>query len=170
LHVYIRTWRWPRACKLAAVAEFRVQTVIAAALEDCFNLSISVDAHTSSMAKSGERIVAGVTSGQMKLGDRVTWRARHFGVPFRMTSAITLYEFPSRFVDEQQQGPFASWWHEHAFSLADDGRTQMTDTIRFASPLGPVGSIADRLVLGSYMPKLIRHRNAWLKHTLEANR
>jgi ligand-binding SRPBCC domain-containing protein len=49
----------------------------------------------------------------MKLGDAVTWRARHFGIAFRMTSAITELQYPSRFADEQQRGPFRRWRHEH---------------------------------------------------------
>lgn len=84
----------------------RLETVISAPPAACFDLSLSVDAHTGSMAASGERAVAGVTSGVMKLGDTVTWRARHFGIAFRMTSAITEYQRPARFVDEQQRGPF----------------------------------------------------------------
>jgi hypothetical protein len=48
------------------------------------------------MRGSGERAVGGVTSGIMKLGDTVTWRARHFGIVFRMTSAITEYQYPRR--------------------------------------------------------------------------
>lgn len=41
--------------------------------------------------------IGGVTTGVMRLGDSVTWR-----VVFRMTSAITEYQPPSRFVDEQR--------------------------------------------------------------------
>jgi ligand-binding SRPBCC domain-containing protein len=100
-------------------------------------------------------------------GDTVTWRARHFGVVFRMTSAITEYEYPARFVDEQQQGPFRRWWHAHEFA-ATDGGTRMLDVVEFRSPLGLAGATADRLVLGHYMPRLLRQRNAWLKAVLEA--
>jgi ligand-binding SRPBCC domain-containing protein len=146
----------------------RLETVIVASIGDCFDLSLSVDAHTASMRGSGEHAIGGATSGAMKLGDTVTWRARHFGIAFRMTSAITEYQYPSRFVDEQLHGPFRRWWHEHTFKTAAHGETVMTDVVLFQSPLGPLGSLADRLVLDRYMPHLLRQRDAWLKATLEA--
>jgi ligand-binding SRPBCC domain-containing protein len=148
----------------------RLQTVIAAPAGDCFDLSLSVDAHTASMSTSGERAISGLTRGAMKLGDTVTWRARHFGIVFRMTCAITEYDHPRRFVDEQQRGPFRRWRHEHTFTATADGRTQMTDIVQFQSPLGAAGSLADRLVLDHYMSRLLRQRNAWLKATLEGHR
>ncbi len=77
-----------------------------------------------------------------------------------MTSAITDVARPDRFVDEQRRGPFKSWWHEHSFSTLPDGGTLMTDEVRYATPLG---TTADLIVLGRYMPHLIRRRNAWLR-------
>lgn len=147
---------------------FRLQTVIAAPVGECFALSLSVDAHAASMSGAGERAVGGVTRGVMGPGDTVTWRARHFGIVFRMTSAITEYDYPDRFVDEQQRGPFRRWRHEHTFTALPGGAVQMTGTVEFRSPLGPLGGMADRLVLGHYMPHLLRRRNTWLKNTLEA--
>jgi len=150
------------------MARFRVQTEILAPAEACFELSLSVDAHTASMNASGERAVAGVTSGTMTLGDTVTWQARHFGIPFRMTSAIIAYEHPTRFVDEQLRGPFRRWWHEHTFVPQEHDRTLMIDLVDYAPPLGPVGAVVDRALLGRYMRRLIGSRNSWLKHALEA--
>jgi ligand-binding SRPBCC domain-containing protein len=141
--------------------------MIAAPAGDCFRLSLSVDAHAASMRASGERAVRGVTSGVLELGDTVTWRARHFGIVFRMTSAITEYEYPVRFVDEQQRGPFRRWRHEHTFAAADGG-TRMIDVAEFQSPLGPAGTLADYLVLDRYLRHLLIQRNAWLRATLEA--
>src|SRR5690606_33956247 len=123
-----------RARYSRAVPRLILTTHIDAPADECFTLSLSVDAHTASMAGSGERVVAGVTSGVMGPGDSVTWRARHFGIPFTMTSQITDYEAPHRFVDVQTSGPFGRWWHEHTF-VETDGRTTMTDVVDFASPL-----------------------------------
>lgn len=140
-------------------------TSLPATAQQCFDLSLSVDAHTASMSRSGERIVGGVSTGRMRLGDVVTWRARHFGIPFTMTSRITELSAPSRFVDEQVSGPFASWWHEHVFEERA-GSTLMTDTVRFESPAGPLGRLVDRLVLTDYLTRLLTQRNEWLSDAL----
>lgn len=143
-----------------------IETRIAASPERCFELSLSIDAHTASMRHSRERAVAGVTRGQIGMGESVTWEARHFGVRFRMTSQITALEFPTRFVDEQIQGPFAYWWHEHCFAPEGSG-TLMVDRVSFRAPFGLLGSIAEAAVLSRYVERLIRSRNRWLQDELE---
>jgi ligand-binding SRPBCC domain-containing protein len=147
---------------------FECRTQIAAAVETVFDLSLSIDAHVASMRGSGERAVDGVTSGAIGLGEQVTWRAKHFGLPFTMTSKIVELDRPVRFVDEQVRGPFRQFRHEHCFEGADD-TCVMIDRIRFAAPLGPLGWLAERLVLGAYLPKLIAQRNDFLKAAAESS-
>ncbi len=147
---------------------FSISTAIAAPPDDCFLLSLSVDAHTRSMEGSREKIIRGVTSGSMILGDVVTWRAVHFSLPFRMTSSVTAYERPRCFVDEQVKGPFAHWWHEHVFTPTLSG-TLMIDN-EYAAPLGPLGRAVDSIGLERYMRRLLHQRNAWLKKELESAR
>jgi ligand-binding SRPBCC domain-containing protein len=144
----------------------RLETLVRAPVADCFDLSLSVDAHTASMGPSGERVVGGVASGRMGPGDSVTWRARHFGLPFRMTSRITAWDRPARFVDEQVAGPFRSWWHEHTFRAVAEG-TLMVDVARFEAPYGLLGRVVEALVLTGYMRRLLAQRNDWLRQELE---
>ena len=140
---------------------FELVTLIDAVPESCFDLSLDVDMHTQSTG-AREEIVAGVRSGLMVLGDDVTWKAWHFGIPFRMTSAITEYERPTRFVDEQTRGPFARWRHEHRFE-PNNGGTRMVDVVDYRSPLGPLGSLVDRIRLEQYLVELLRRRNEFLR-------
>ena len=140
-------------------------TSVTASASECFDLSLSVDAHTASMSGSGERVVGGVGSGVMGPGDSVTWRARHFGWWFTMTSRITAYDAPRCFVDEQVAGPFGHWRHEHRFDEVD-GTTTITDVVDFASPFGLLGAVVDRVVLARYMTRLLTERNAWIAATL----
>lgn len=141
-------------------------TWLPAAPAACLELSLSVDAHTGSMGRHQERAVAGVTSGVLGLGDTVTWRARHFGLPFTMTARVTELAAPVRFVDEQVSGPFRHWWHEHTFT-EDGGGTLMIDTVDFGAPLGPLGRATEVLFLTRYMTRLLEQRNAWLRESLE---
>jgi ligand-binding SRPBCC domain-containing protein len=146
---------------------FELETRIAAPPETCFDLSLDVDLHMASTSPSQERAVAGVTHGVMGLADEVTWEARHFGIPWHMTSRIIEHERPNRFVDEMQRGPFGRWRHVHVFEAVDGG-TRMQDQVYFASPFGPLGRLVDAAVLHSYMTRLIERRNAHLKGVAEA--
>lgn len=118
------------------------------------------------MSRSKERAVAGTTTGEIGLGESVTWSARHFGIRFRMTSQITALERPTRFVDEQISGPFKRWWHEHEF-IVHDGTTLMVDRIEFNAPFGLLGRLVEKLTLERYMQRLVQQRNEWLKRALE---
>jgi ligand-binding SRPBCC domain-containing protein len=144
-----------------------LSTRVAAPPSRCFDLARDVDLHQRSTAASRERAVDGVTSGLLGPGDEVTWEATHFGVRQRLTSRITEFDPPSRFVDEMVRGAFRRFRHEHQF-LAAEGGTEMVDIFDYMSPLGPLGSVADHLFLRRYMTRLLRERNAYLKHVAEA--
>ncbi|OIH94512.1 SRPBCC family protein [Curtobacterium sp. MCBA15_001] len=146
---------------------FRVVTELDVPPERACAISLDIGAHETSMADSGERAVAGTTSGTIGLGESVTWRARHLGIVWQMTSRITALEAPNRFVDEQVRGPFARFRHEHRFEPSARG-TRMVDEITFRAPLGPLGRVAEVLVLARYVPHLIRVRNASLAEQLRA--
>lgn len=130
--------------------------------------------HQASLPGSHERAVAGVTSGLMGLGESVTLRARHFGVPFTLTSRVTACDRPRRFVDRQVRGPVRSWVHEHTYDAdpGDSGAagdvvgTVMTDRIAFA-PAGLLGRVVEVAVLARYMRRLIVVRGAYLKAEAE---
>jgi ligand-binding SRPBCC domain-containing protein len=97
----------------------------------------------------------------------VTWQARHFGITWRLTSTISAYDRPARFVDEQLAGPFRRWRHAHWFEAAPEG-TLMRDVVDFAAPAGPLGTLAERFVLRRHMSRLILVRNRHLKQVAEA--
>ena len=128
---------------------------------ELFDLARNIDTHKNSMAHSREQAVAGVTSGLIALGEEVTWRAWHFGVPLRMTSRITQMEAPDHFVDEQVKGPFRHFRHVHEFSHDSSGTT-MVDRIEFTAPFGPLGRLVEKLVLVRYLQNLIDTRNRHL--------
>lgn len=143
-------------------------TMINAPVDRCFDLSRSIDLHKISTAKSKEEAIAGKTTGLLGLGESVTWRARHVGVVQKLTSQITEYQRPHRFVDEMVKGAFEKFSHEHLFQEMDEG-TKMTDIFTCTSPLGYLGKLADFIFLKQYMEELLRERNQVIKEYAESD-
>jgi ligand-binding SRPBCC domain-containing protein len=144
--------------------------IIRAPIDRCFDLARSVEAHLAGNVHSGEAALAsaGVTSGLMDLGQRVTWRAKHFGVWHRLTSQITAMDRPAHFQDVMIQGPFRAMKHDHIFRSLSLEETEMTDLFCFAAPMPIVGRLVEMAVLRRYMQALLRERNAVLKQIAES--
>lgn len=148
----------------------RVCVEIAAPIEACFDLARDLDFHQESMAATRERAVAGdglVSAGKIGLGQEVLWRARHLGVMQTLRSRIVEFEPPSRFVDEQVRGAFASLRHEHTFEALSGSRTRVVDVLTFRAPLGVLGRIAERAFLTRYLTRFLEGHLARMKERLE---
>ncbi len=145
----------------------RVTTRIAAPPPRCFDLARDVDAHLRSAADTGERVVAGRTTGLLELGDAVTFEARHLGVRQRLSAVVTAFDRPRHFQDRMTAGAFRSMQHDHHFDRTPDGGTVMVDVVRFAAPLGPVGWVAERLVLAGHLRRFLTRRGLALKAAAE---
>lgn len=138
-------------------------------LEICFDLARSIDLHKISTAHTNEEAVAGTTSGLIGLNETVTWEATHFGINQRLTSKITAFDRPNYFTDEQTKGIFKSIFHEHIFEQVDD-KVIMKDIFEFHSPFGVFGRIFNKLVLTSYLKKLLIDRNQIIKEFAETEK
>ena len=141
-------------------------TIINAPIEKVFDLSRDIDLHMESTRWTGEKAIAGKTSGLIELGESVTWRAKHFGIWQTLTSKITEFDRPNYFVDEMIQGSFKSIRHEHHFSDSN-GKTLMKDVFVFESPLGILGKLFNWLILTGYMTTLLEERNRVIKEAAE---
>jgi ligand-binding SRPBCC domain-containing protein len=141
---------------------------IRAPIERVFDLARSIDLHVVSTEGSGERAVAGVTSGLIELGEEVTWRARHFGIWLQLTSRITAYQPPEYFRDLLARGAFRRFDHDHVFEPHNE-ITVMRDRFDFESPSGVLGRTADALFLSRYMKALLLKRNAVIKMVADSN-
>src|ERR1035441_7772538 len=141
-------------------------------MERCFDLARSVEVHLAGNVHSGESAVAtdGVTSGLVGLGQRVTWRAKHFGVWHNLTSEITVMDRPAYFQDTMIQGVFRLMKHDHFFRPLSPGETEMKDAFCFAAPLPVLGRLAEIAFLGHYMQALLRERNAAVKEIAESSK
>jgi hypothetical protein len=89
------------ACNLPVrCLTIELTTTINAPIQRCFDIARDIDVHVASTAHTGERAIAGRTSGLIELGETVTWRAKHFGIWQNLTSKITDFNSPIFFADE----------------------------------------------------------------------
>lgn len=135
-----------------------------------FDLARSVDAHVASTPGTDERpldVDGGKTSGLMALGDQVTWRARHLGILQELTSKIVRYDRPGHFRDSMVRGAFAGFDHDHYFDDDGAGGTLVRDVFVFRSPFGPLGRLAEIVLLDRYMRRFLEQRARTLKALAE---
>ncbi|KZX21646.1 SRPBCC family protein [Rathayibacter tanaceti] len=130
---------------------------------ELFDRARDIGLHEATQARARERAIGGVVSGLIGPGEDVTWRAVHVGVPLTLTSRVTVFDRPRRFVDEQTRGPFRAFRHEHLFADAGPcAGSVMTDRLTFAAPLGLLGRIAEELVLARHLRRLLEERGRLL--------
>ncbi len=145
-----------------------LQTLIDAPRARVFDLARSIDAHQASAKGTGERALAGVTSGLLAQGEEVTWEARHLGVKQRLTSRMTKLTHPQHFQDVMVKGVFKHLCHDHTFEDRA-GKTLMTDRFEFRAPLGILGTLAELVFLTSYMRRFLEQRNRTLQQMAESD-
>jgi ligand-binding SRPBCC domain-containing protein len=148
------------------MTQLLLTTVIKAPAETCFDLSLSADIHLQSTSHTGEKVIAGRTSGIFEEGEEVTWRAQHFGITQKLTTRITKVNRPHSFEDRMLRGAFKSMHHVHEFEHKS-GVTYMKDIFTYEVPFGFIGRLFDRLVLKKHMTGFLEERNEFIKKEAE---
>ena len=141
-------------------------TLIDAPVERCFRLSLSIDLHLKAAERTGERVLAGVSSGLIRAGETVTWSGKHFGLRLQHTTVIDGWRPYTFFRDTMSQGRFAHFAHEHHFAPMNDG-TRMRDDLQFAAPFGRLGLLFEGR-LRTHLRQFLVARNTLLKHVAES--
>jgi ligand-binding SRPBCC domain-containing protein len=86
-------------------------------------------------------------------------------VPVRWRTRIERWERARCFVDRQIEGPFALWEHTHTFE-EQPGGTLICDRVEYRMPLGVVGALAHRLVIGRDLERIFDHRRSAISRLL----
>jgi ligand-binding SRPBCC domain-containing protein len=152
-----------------SMTTIRATTIIDAPIEVCFQLSLSIDLELSAARQYEIKAVGGVTKGSIGLGERVTWKSRHFGIWVIHTSEITRLEPPSYFQDSMVRGLFHSFKHDHFFRSVNSHRTEMHDELHFCLPAYLLGVITEQLLVMPRLTDLLMARNALIKKNAESS-
>ncbi len=95
---------------------------------------------------------------EMYPGQIITYRVKPLlGIPLFWLTEITHVEENRFFVDEQRRGPYSLWHHQHHF-VPVDGGVQMTDIVHYQLPFGPLGSMAQTVIVKKELHKIFTFR------------
>lgn len=95
---------------------------------------------------------------KMYPGQVITYKVKPLlGIPLFWLTEITHVEEKRFFVDEQRKGPYSMWHHQHHF-VPVAGGVEMTDLVHYALPLGPLGTLANGLVVKGELQKIFAYR------------
>lgn len=100
---------------------------------------------------------------------RIEYRLHLAGVPLSWRTRIASWDPPRGFVDVQESGPYALWEHTHRFEPCGGG-VLMRDVVRYALPLGPLGSVAHALAVRAALAAIFDHRFAAIRERIPAAR
>jgi ligand-binding SRPBCC domain-containing protein len=95
---------------------------------------------------------------EMGPGTLIEYRLRLHRVPVRWRTRITAWVPPRRFVDTQISGPYSLWEHTHTFEEDGPGATVIEDRVRYSIPFGPLGELADRLLVQRDLGQIFDYR------------
>lgn len=170
----------------------RDTVLIRAPLDRCWKLSTRVELVRETL---GMNLVGGTTAGFIQRDSRVVWKGWKFGLPTEHHTLITGYSAPhpaaaeptlapglhaetpgqpvAWFQDQQEQGRFAAFRHDHWLRerIAADGtaETLLEDEVRFALPFGILGRLAARLMMTPYIVARVKRRFASIKELAEGD-
>jgi ligand-binding SRPBCC domain-containing protein len=79
------------------------------------------------------------------------------GIPLAWMTEITHVQDKKYFVDEQRKGPYKLWHHQHHFN-AIEGGVEMIDIVHYRLPLGPLGNLANSILVKKELEKIFTYR------------
>lgn len=154
---------------MRATGSIDMTVEIAAPVEDVFAFHLDTR-NAALISPAGTRVVSVEGDFPVSTGAHVTMAIRQRPMPLAMRWRVRIeaVDPPRRIVDVAERSPFAAWRHEHLFAPAGPGRCLMTDRLTYRLPGGPLGRLADRLVVRRQLTRAFAERHRRTRELLEA--
>lgn len=149
---------------MARLSRFESAVEIAAPVEMVYGFHLDTR-NARLIAPAGTRV--GEITGRFpaSAASVVTMRLRQRPMPVASTWRLRIeaVDRPALVVDVAERSPFAYWRHEHRFEALGPARTRVAYRLR----LGPLGRLADRLVVARRLARTFSARHALTRDVLE---
>jgi ligand-binding SRPBCC domain-containing protein len=118
--------------------QFRWESVVEATPEEVFAWHEAPGA-VEKLTPPWEKVRMVDRGTGLTVGSRVIFRLQ--AGPFWKTwvAEHVAYDPPHLFADQQREGPFSYWLHQHRFERTAEGTTRMVDEIEYTLPFGWLG-------------------------------
>jgi hypothetical protein len=143
--------------------------IIRASVQQCFDLTRSIDVHVYTARSITGKAVSGKTSGLAELGDVTTWSAQFFGLNFALTTKVITLQAPYELSEQLERGLFKKFEHVYSLHNLGDGTTELEDVFTFVSPFGWLGRLFDLCVLQKVMRHVMETRLDDIKRLAETS-
>ncbi|MCT4624281.1 MAG: SRPBCC family protein [Schleiferiaceae bacterium] len=80
------------------------------------------------------------------------------GIKTTWVTEITKIKDREFFIDEQRVGPYALWHHQHHIEEIKSG-IKMTDIVSYSPPFGPLGALANTLIIKNKLKEIFDYRH-----------
>lgn len=109
----------------------------------------------------GFKTLTGFKEGQeIHTGMLIDYKVKPlFGISMFWRTEIVEVQKPYRFIDTQLKGPYRLWEHTHIFTEKENG-VLMQDVVKYQLPLGPLGVLANALLVRKKLDSLFAFRKA----------
>lgn len=153
---------------MARASVLERSVAIAAPVADVFAFHLDTR-NAALIAPSSMRVLDVEGTFPVVPGARVGMRMRPARSPFAMRWRVRIEEVepPSRIVDVAERSPFAEWRHEHLFRPLGPGSCEMTDRLEYRLPAGPLGRLAERLLVRGRLEAAFAERHRLARELLE---
>jgi len=102
----------------------------------------------------------------LQCGSRLEFQANEFGQSLKIVHEITELAAPGRLVEEQLQGLFKRWVHEHLVEEETAGHVVAIDRIDFEPPGGMLGFLVTKRRIIEQLEGLFAHRHSQMQKLL----
>ncbi|MDG2391335.1 MAG: hypothetical protein P8M30_18665 [Planctomycetaceae bacterium] len=104
---------------------------------------------------------------QFAMESTISFSIHVMGARIKSVHKIISFDAPHSFVEEQVDGPFSVWKHEHLFKPLGENEIAIYDVIEYEPPGGLVGLILSEDRIRSQLDEGFAHRQDELKYLLE---
>ncbi len=96
---------------------------------------------------------------EMYPGMMIAYKVSPFkGIKMDWLTEITQVRDKEFFIDEQRNGPYRMWHHQHHFKQTAEG-VKMTDILHYTLPLGILGRLANSILVAKRIDDIFTYRN-----------